>query len=384
VIIGIDASMLVYQGSGVANYTYNLIINLLKYAPENEYRVFYSSLRRPKSVLTQLQELRNLGGKVYCYRLPPRVLKYLWNTHHLLPIEWLMGKLDAFWSSDYLRPPLDKETLGITTVHDITWKIFPRFHTKKIVEAHLKKMGRTILFGDLVIFDSNSTQDDVFRQFPHIQNRNVTKVIYPGIGGQYQKKLRKKDVNITLKKYGIDLSTNYLIYVGAIEPRKNLDKAVKVFAQLIKKRKYQDFKFYLVGRAGWKNEKLFRLIKRLKLKEKVKFLGFIPDRDLPVLYKAARANIYLSKYEGFGLPPIEAASCGTPTLLYANSSLKELFHSSYPYATNNTELNTLINIINNKQPELYKTYSRKYSWKLAVKQIKKILDRENKKLEYRL
>ena len=122
--IGIDVSMLVYQGSGVATYTYNFVKNLLIYDKKNEYRLFYSSLRRPKDFY-YLNEFRKLGAKVFDYPFPPRLLKLFWNKYHLLPVEWLIGKVDIYHSSDYLRPPLLKGTRGITTLHDLTLKLFP-------------------------------------------------------------------------------------------------------------------------------------------------------------------------------------------------------------------------------------------------------------------
>jgi len=84
--IGIDISMLVYQGSGVANYTYNLVKHLLEYDKENEYRLFYSSFRRPKEVVKKLQELKKLGAKIFDYPFPPWFLKFIWNKFHFFPV----------------------------------------------------------------------------------------------------------------------------------------------------------------------------------------------------------------------------------------------------------------------------------------------------------
>jgi len=120
--IGIDITMLVYTGSGVANYTFNLVKNLLKIDKENEYRLFYSSFRRPKNFY-YLNELKRLGGKIYEYRFPPTLLQLWWSKLNIIPVEWFIGKVDAYFSSDFLRPPLLKGTKGITTVHDLTWKI---------------------------------------------------------------------------------------------------------------------------------------------------------------------------------------------------------------------------------------------------------------------
>ena len=138
-IIGVDVTMLVYAGSGVANYTYNLVKALLEIDKKNEYRLFYSSFRRPKNFY-YLDKLKKAGGKIYNFRFPPSLLKLWWSRFHVIPVEWFIGKVDVFFSSDFLRPPLLLGTKGITTVHDLTWKIYPQFHEQRIIDAHPIKL----------------------------------------------------------------------------------------------------------------------------------------------------------------------------------------------------------------------------------------------------
>ena len=182
--IGIDVSMLVYTGSGVANYTYNLVKNLLEIDSKNEYRLFYSSLRRPKNFY-YLEELKKRGARIYDWRFPPSFLKLCWGKFHLLPVEWLIGKVDVFFSSDFLRPPLLKGTRGITTIHDLVWKIYPEFHEDWIVTAHVRKLGKTIKYKDEIIVDSENTKNDLLRFYSQINEKKVH-VIYPGIGEQFK------------------------------------------------------------------------------------------------------------------------------------------------------------------------------------------------------
>ncbi|MDO9027910.1 MAG: glycosyltransferase family 1 protein [Candidatus Roizmanbacteria bacterium] len=369
--IGIDISMLVYQGSGVANYTYNLVKHLLKDDKKNEYRLFYSSFRRPKNFY-YLNGFRQLGAKVYDYRFPPSFLKFVWGKHHLLPVEWLIGKVDVFHSSDFLRPPLSAKTKAITTIHDLTWKLFPEFHEQRIIDAHEWKLKKTIEYGDTIITDSQNTKKDLLKYYPHIQKTNRVEVIYPGIDERFRIIKNEKRITEVLRKYGVQYPSKFLLYVGAIEPRKNLDTAIKVFHQLISEKKYEDFKFLIVGRAGWKNEDVFQSIKRLKLEDKVRFVGFVKDDDLPYFYNGAKAFIYLSKYEGFGLPPIEAAACGCPALLYNNSSLNEIFKPGYPYAKEGRELETLKRLINDTNFNVNK-FTYDFSWKNYVKKFLSII-----------
>lgn len=366
-IIGIDVSMLNYQGSGVANYTFNLVKNLLKYGKEHEYRLFYSSLRRPKNFY-YLEELRNLGAKIYDYPFPISIWKILWGKYHLVPVEWLIGKVDVFLSSDFLRPPLLKGTKGVTTIHDLTWKIFPQFHNDDIVEAHQRKLDKTVKYQDTVIVDSENTKKDLLKFYPEI---NKAETIHLAVGDHFKRIRNKDEVKKVLKKYKVKFPGNYLLYVGAIEPRKNLETAIEVFNKFVSRKEYSDYVFLIVGRAGWKNEKIFNLINKLNLENKVRFVGYVEDRDLPYLYNAAKVFVYLSKYEGFGLPPVEAAACGVPTLLYNNSSLKEIFKKDYLYTSHGKELSDLISLVNGKTD--IKKYTYDFSWKKYCEEFLRII-----------
>lgn len=357
--------MLVYQGSGVATYTYNIVKNLLLYDKKNEYRLFYSSFRRPKNFY-YLDTLRQMGAKIYDYPFPPRILKFWWNTYEIIPVEWFIGKVDFFHSSDFLRPPLFKRTVGITTIHDLTWKIYPEYHTNDIVKAHERKLKRTIDNKDIIIVDSNNTRNDLLKYYPETKENNKMYTIYLGVSDRFKPITEKKSIKRILKKYHVDYPKKYLLYVGAIEPRKNLDIALKVFSELIKDKKYRDFEFLIVGRAGWKNEQIFQLIEDLKLKEKVKFTGYVNDEDLLYFYNSAEVFVYLSKYEGFGLPPLEAAACGTKIIAGNNSSIKEIIDKRYLCNENDQKeiLYKLKLILNLPKNHISKN---KYTWKDSAK-----------------
>ncbi len=366
--IGIDLTQLNYLGTGVANYTFNLVKNLLFLDKKNQYHLFYSSLRNKKNPL--IGELKKLGAIIHQYPLPPSFFNFCWSKNHLLPIDWLTGYCDIFYFSDFNRPPVNKKTKGITTIHDLTWKLYPQYHTQEVIEAHEKKLEKTIKYGDEIIVDSENTKKDLLQLYPQIDEKKIH-VIYPGVDERFRKIDDKKKIEKVLEKY-LPRSTfyvlRYILYVGAIEPRKNLDAAIRVFSQLIKDKNYAHFKFLIVGRAGWKNEKIFQLVKDLDLEDKVIFVGFVDDDDLPYFYNGAKATVYLSEYEGFGLPPVESAYCQTPVLLYKNSSIKEIFNKEYPYTTKGKEIDTLKFLIN-KLINPKKFLSAQFSWKDSAKKF---------------
>ncbi len=375
-IIGIDITMLVYTGSGVANYTYNLVKNLLEIDKKNKYRLFYSSLRRPKNFY-YLDKLRSLGASVYEWPIPPSVLEFLWGKSHLVPIEMFTGKVDVFYTSDYLRPPLMMGTKGITTVHDLIWKLYPDLHERRIIEAHERKLQKIIKYRDTVVVDSSNTKNDLLRLYPQFDKRNI-RVIYPGVRNDMAPIEDKQKIEKILSKYFAGFSianTKYLLYVGAIEPRKNLDIAIRAFHKLTTDHQSLVTNFLIAGKMGWKNESIYKLVHDLKLEDRVKFIGFVEDADLPYLYSGAKLLIYLSSYEGFGLPPLEALACGTKVLAGDNSSMKETIDEKYLVDIKNEAAVTdkMTTLLADKSEVDWKKIKNKFSWKKAAREFLKIL-----------
>ena len=314
--------MLVYQGSGVATYTHNLVKHLLKIDTKNSYHLFYSSFRRSNHIKKILDEFRSNGAQVYDVRLPPRILALMWNAGHMIPVEWFTGKLDVYHSSDFLRPPLMKGTKAVTTIHDLTWKKHPQYHTQNVIDNHTHKLDKTVQYGDTIIVDSKQTYDDLHTYYPDI-TRDVH-LVPLGVDERFFTKHSDDDIGKLVDRYNI--KTPYLLYVGAIEPRKNLVTLVRAFAIVLKK----NLKLHLVlaGRSGWKNADVYAEIEKLNVSEKVQFAGYVEDEDLPYIYQGASVFVYPSLYEGFGLPPLEALASGTPTIAYNSPSVSDVFVDS--------------------------------------------------------
>ena len=173
--IGIDISQIVYQGTGVANYTRNLVESLLKTDKKNTYVLFFSSLRRKLNcsfinelTINELTPNQNKFGsgqansriKVKRFKFPPTLLNFLWKLNQNFPIEWFIGPVDVFLSSDWTQPPTTKAK-KVTTVHDLTpWK-FPKEMHPKIVATHRRKMKWIKKECDLIIADSKATKKDL-------------------------------------------------------------------------------------------------------------------------------------------------------------------------------------------------------------------------------
>jgi glycosyltransferase involved in cell wall biosynthesis len=158
--------------------------------------------------------------------------------------------------------------------------------------------------------NSRSTQDELIRSFG--VPREKTTVVYPGVADRYKPQDQAKAAQYISGKYGV--SQRYLATVGTVHPRKNNKFLVSVLRSLKNNRKF-DSPLLVAGSIGWKNSPLFREIEAAGLMENdIRFLGYIPDEDMPFFYGGAQAFLFPTLYEGFGLPPVEAMACGTPVI----------------------------------------------------------------------
>lgn len=171
--IGIDISQTAYAGTGVANYTKNLVLALLRLDKKNDYILFFSSLR--KTCPLAVGGFANASLKTF--KFPPALLDLCWNRWHLLPIEWLIGKVDVFVSSDWLQPPT-REAKKVTTIHDLIVYKHPEGLAPKIIAVQKRKLAWVKKEADLVICDSLSTKKDV-TEVLGINDKKLM-VIYPG------------------------------------------------------------------------------------------------------------------------------------------------------------------------------------------------------------
>lgn len=178
--IGIDISQTAYQGTGVANYTINLVRNLLRIDKENEYLLFFSSLRRKLPDWANHLKETKARFKIRKFKLPLVFFDWLWNRLHLVPIEYFIGEVDVFISSDWIQPKI-KKAKPVTIIHDLIPLLYPETLAAKIVKTHQRRLKWVKKECDLIICDSKSTKKDV-KQILAIPKKKL-KVVYPGNKG---------------------------------------------------------------------------------------------------------------------------------------------------------------------------------------------------------
>lgn len=177
--IGIDVSQLAFRNTGVSNYLINLINALLRIDGENEYVFFFSSLRKriPASVKTSAGK-QNPKVKIKTFKIPPTVLNILWNKFHIFPIEWFIGDVDIFITSDWTEPPV-KRAKKVTVLYDLLVYKYPKEMDNRIVQVQRQRLKWIKKESDIVFCISESTQKDAIK-FLKISKEKL-KVIYPGI-----------------------------------------------------------------------------------------------------------------------------------------------------------------------------------------------------------
>ncbi|MFQ3630964.1 glycosyltransferase family 4 protein, partial [Roseiflexus sp.] len=181
---------------------------------------------------------------------------------------------------------------------------------------------RALQRADVIVADSESTRRDLHRLL-NIAPERVS-VVYPAVDERFRP--LPPDVCEPVRQR-LRLPSRFVLFVGTIEPRKNLVRLLEAFARIDPTTLPDGSgRLFLViaGRRGWMYQPVFEAIERLSLRDRVQVLDFVADSDLPIVYNLAQVFVYPSIYEGFGLPPLEALACGTPVVTSDNSSLPEV------------------------------------------------------------
>ncbi|MGC8976125.1 MAG: glycosyltransferase family 4 protein [Candidatus Ratteibacteria bacterium] len=317
--IGIEITPLIWgKKAGIGWYAWNLVKHIKKIDKENTYFLFGSTLRGyRKSGKFLIDEFGGDNFKVVLKFFPGRFHNYFFQT--FVPIETFYGKFDIIQT---LHPfsPVKFKAKYIATIHDLTPLISNEWFPKLNSEKFRFIITKTIKRADKIIVDSVSTKNDIIKLFNYPEKD--IEVIYLASDEIYKPIEEKEEIEKIKKKYSIN--KRYILFVGTIEPRKNLVRLLNVFEKL--KRKYKDYQLVICGQIGWMTEKFFEKMKDLpeSVKNDIILTGYLPINHLPFLYNGCECLIYPSLYEGFGLPVLEAMSCGVPVITSNISSLPEV------------------------------------------------------------
>ena len=317
-IIGINAQKLYhsqdYRNAGISRYIGQLLSHL---GPRTKHRFVVFANEQLRHWEGWGAEHMALHASIWPTSQP--AVRVLWEQ---LVLPW------AAWRHrlDVLHCPLNIRPLATTvpcvlTIHDLSFERFPgRFHPVKqrYLAAFTRLSARRAAH---VLTDSASTRDDVTR-FYGIPAERMT-VVYPGVDADFTPIRDTQVLADFRRRHGLEAP--YILYLGTLEPRKNVDRLVRAFAALVAAGG-PDFRHRLVlaGGKGWDYQAIFRAIEGEGLEDRVLTPGYVPRAEQPLWYNAADLFVYPSEYEGFGFPVLEAMACGVPVITTRASSLPEV------------------------------------------------------------
>jgi len=312
--IGIDYTAAVQQGGGIGRYARSLVRSLTKVGSAHSYRLLFSG-RVPRNV----DEKWPSNFRLISLPLSDYWMTVLWQRLRVpLWADLFTGTVDLFHSPDFVLPPL-RRAKSILTVHDLSFLRHPECYEAAFCEYLESAVPRSVGRADLILADSESTRQDLIELLAVDSDR--VEVLYSGVEERFHP--IEDDVSLVRVREQYGLPERFILSVGTLQPRKNYERLVEAYGRLAG-RIDSDVKLVIAGSRGWLYEMIFRRVEELGLDEKVIFLGFFADDDLPTLYNLADLFVFPSLYEGFGLPPLEAMACGTPVVSSNASSLPEV------------------------------------------------------------
>ena len=312
--IGFDIRPFLRDETGVGVYFKNLLFSLARIDKENEYFLFSSSMkdRLPQSKIPQFEKMR-----LKDFRYPVRVVNFF-----LYRFGW--PRLDDFFRTEldltHSPHPLLLSTRGrkIVTVHDLFFLDFPERVDKDARKVFRKRIEHSLHNADGVLSVSRFTAGQVIQRFS-VDQRKV-KVVYHGINRRLWRDVSDEEIAKTKKKWG--LPSSYLLFVGALEPRKNIGNLLRAFKLILEKRP-QVF-LVLLGPEGLDSEAVRKEIKELDLRFRVKRIGYVAENELRCIYRSATVFVFPSLWEGFGLPLLEAMASGLPIAASEKTAIPEV------------------------------------------------------------
>jgi glycosyltransferase involved in cell wall biosynthesis len=307
--VGIDIRALKGIRTGIGRYLETLLPELFRLNREINYVLFYNSLKGPNPPYKSAGD----NSTIIRTRYPNKALNVLWAYTGYPRFETLAGDIDVFYSPNFQIPPLRKAP-GVLTIHDLVFYHSPELAIPSAVRHYRRRIKFYSDRADIIIGDSLATVNDISRYLGI--PREKTRVIYPGaiplatVSDRERNEIKKE----------MRLPEKYILFVGCIEPRKNLARAFRAYERT---GLWKDIPLVLAGPRGWRFNELKTAWDNLTAKNQIFWLDYVGEKELAVLYENAFFLIFPSLFEGFGLPILEAMSAGCPVLTSNCSSMPE-------------------------------------------------------------
>ena len=325
--IGIDIRCLAEgRRTGVEEYTLNLLENIFMLDTRDEFILFFNSFRSSEIDFSWLEKYPNV--RLRKFNFPNKILNLLFWYLNWPKIDKLIGGVDVFFMPNIIFGSVSKNAKIISTIHDLSFERYPETFSWKRRLWHTFINPRKICqHSNRIIAISQSTKNDIVNLYK-INPDKIT-VSYNGLAEKFHI-VDRNDANLIRVKEKYNLPYKFILYLGTIEPRKNISAVVQAYVQLQKKTISSDqneiakYKLVIAGADGWLSEKIFAEIAASDCKNDIVVINFVSEEDKEFVLNLASLFVYPSRFEGFGLPPLEAMACGVPVITSNNSSLPEV------------------------------------------------------------
>jgi glycosyltransferase involved in cell wall biosynthesis len=314
--VGIDGYPLAEPRTGVGHYTLELARALALISPADEFELV-SPAPFERAALAEIERanLPNLSTK---NPKASSIRGHWWSIG--LPLYLRRVGCDLFHGTNFDVPlwnPLGKKRRRVVTIHDLSALLHPQKHRSRLVRRARLRLPLVARVSDMIITPTESVKREVCHRF-NVKPGKV-KAIPSAARRNFQPMPFAQTAEIR-RRLGVE--DNFLLFVGTLEPRKNLLTLLKAFEEIIANSALRP-QLVIAGGEGWLMDDLFAFIRKSAVSERLHFTGYLSDEDLRALYSSCRIFIYPSVYEGFGLPPLEALACGAPVIAGRIPSLQE-------------------------------------------------------------
>ena len=312
--IGLDGIPLTELKTGVGHYTFELACALARVATDSNFEVLYPSSLA--SAIPGRDDSIALPANLVIKRVKVGpVGRYWWSTG--LPRYVRRSGIELFHGTNYDVPPW-RQCATVLTIHDLSLLIHPETHEKRRVSRSRRRLPLMARAANAVIVPTESVRREVCEHLglsaekvfavPEAPRACFTPVELDATEGVRQR---------------LGIGNDFLLTVGTIEPRKNLQTLVDAFEKVVGERSLSTLQLVIAGSRGWLSEQFFEALENSPMRKRIVLSDYLNDEDLRALYSSCRAFVYPSIYEGFGLPPLEAMACGAPVITSRIPALEE-------------------------------------------------------------
>ena len=317
--IAFDAAPLLDEHmSGVGHCEAGLTLALQRLYPEHAYVYHYFSVRGSAGKRQRLTPYMLPDCETNTPLFSPLV--YRMATQLIpLPYRWFFGgKADITHFFNYIVPP-GVEGKTIVTVHDMVIRAFPE--TMRTRTRAMLRMGleRSMKRADRIMTISEFSRQEIIKYYTRYEDK--IRVVKCGVDLEKFRPAPQEEIQRV--RESLNLPEEYFLFMGNVEPRKNLLRLIQAYERLCT-RLPQAPRLVVAGAKGWRNSEIYESVQKPALKERVLFTNYIPEEDLRGLLCGATAFLFPSLYEGFGIPPLEAMACGVPVMASNAASLPEV------------------------------------------------------------